>query len=173
MNAAGLIQHARRLIASPTAGPTPTDVDLRRAVSAAYYAVFHTLAGAGAQSVAPGSVHLQNQVARAFSHTAMRKVCDAYARSPARPFPQPGLTNLNPAAPNLRLSGIAEAFAVLQEARHAADYDPGYTTSILDASLLLDLAHAALADFAAIQSDPDTQVFLAALLLSDRWTRRG
>ena len=170
MNAADLVQHARRLIAPPAAAPA--EADLRRAVSAAYYAVFHALTVAGAQSVAGGNVPLQSQVARAFNHTAMRKVCDAYVRSPARPFQQPGLGHLNPAAPDLRLSGVAASFAELQEARHAADYDLTYAVSLSDARLLVDLADAALADLAAVQPFPDTQVFLTALL-ADRWTRRG
>lgn len=175
MNAADLLQHARRLIALPAAesGSAPAEVDLCRAVSASYYALFHTITTAGAQSVVQGNSTLQKQVARAFNHTAMRKVCDAYVRSPARPFQQPGLASLNPAAPNLRLSAVAEAFSVLQEARHAADYDLTYTINISDAVLLIDLADAVLADFTAIQLLPETQVFLAALLLSDKWTRRG
>ena len=142
-------------------------------MSAAYYALFHALTVAGAQSIAQGNSPLQSQVARAFNHTAMRKVCDAYVRSPARPFQQPGLGHLNPAAPDLRLSGIAGAFAELQEARHAADYDLTYIVNLSDARLLVDLADAALTDFAAIQTLPETQVFLTALLLADRWTRRG
>ena len=172
MKADDLLEHARRLIAPPAEVSTD-EADLRRAASAAYYAVFHALTTAGAQSVAAGNIPLQNQVARAFSHTAMRKVCDAYARSPARPFQQPGLAHLNPATPNLHLSGIAEAFAELQEARYAADYDLTYTIGTLDAALLVGLADAALVELAVVQFLPDTQVFLTALLLSDKWTRRG
>ena len=41
------------------------------------------------------------------------------------------------------------------------------------ASDLVRLAETALADFDAVQSFPETTVFLAALLLADRWTRRG
>ena len=171
MTAADLLQHAKRLIAPPVAAPV--DTDLRRAVSAAYYALFHALTTAGAQLVAGGNNALQNQVARAFNHTAMRKVCDAYVRSPDRPFQQPSLASLNPTAPNLRLSSVAAAFAELQEARHAADYDLTYSIGILDAALLVGLANAALLELAAIQSLPETQVFLTALLLSDKWTRRG
>lgn len=171
MNAADLLQHARRLIAPPNAAPT--EADLPCAVSAAYYALFHALTTAGAQSVAPGNRPLQNQVTRAFNHTAMRKVCDAYVQTPARPYQQPALANLNPAAPNLRLSGIAEGFAELQEARHAADYNLMQRVKIFEAALLIGLANAALLDLAAIQFLPETQVFLTALLLADRWTRRG
>ena len=171
MNAADLVQHARRLIAPPAAAPA--EADLRRAVSAAYYALFHALTVAGAQSLAQGNSPLQSQVARAFNHTAMRKVCDAYVRSPTRPFQQPGVAHLNPVAPDLRLSGIAAAFAELQEARHAADYDLTYVIDLSDARLLVDLADAALADLTVIQPLPNTQTFLTALLLADRWTRRG
>ena len=97
---------------------------------------------------------------------------DAYVRSPARPFPAP-LRHLNPAAPDPRLSTVAGAFAQLQEGRNAADYDLSTAIEVRYAAELVRLAETALADFDAIQTLPETTVFLAALLLADRWTRRG
>jgi len=121
---------------------------------------------------ATGGESLRFQAARAFSHTAMRKVCDAYVRSPARPFPS-GLEHLNPSAPDQRLVDIANAFARLQEGRYAADYDLSTEIEIAYAAELVRMAEEALIKFDAIQSQPETTVFLTALLLADRWTRRG
>ena len=173
MDAADLQQHARTLMIQAAGLPAlAADVLLRRALSASYYAVFHALTSAGARIVAPNNDALRNQVARAFNHGAMRKVCDAYVRSPGKPFPAP-LAQLNPVRPDQRLTQVADAFGHLQDARHAADYDLASTVNLADAARLLASTDLALANFQAIQSAPDTEVFLTALLLSEKWTRRG
>ncbi len=169
-----LVRHARGLIDGQHGdeGGTPNDVILRRALSSAYYGLFHRLTTAGSMPFAAGGEPLRSQATRAFGHTAMRKVCDAYVRSPERPFP-PGLAPLNPRDPNPRLIRVASAFALLQEGRYIADYDLSAVIQTAYAARLVGLAETALADFDAIQSFPETTVFLAALLLADRWTRRG
>ena len=173
MDAADLQQHARTLMTQAAGLPVlAADVLLRRALSASYYAVFHALTSAGARMVAPNSDVLRNQVARAFNHGAMRKVCDAYVRSPGKPFTAP-LAQLNPSAPDQRLIQVADAFGHLQDARHAADYDLASAVNLADAARLLAAADLALSNFKGVQSAPDTEVFLTALLLADRWTRRG
>lgn len=48
MNPHDLIETARRLAGANPGQPTPTQADLRRTVSTAYYALFHCLAGAAA-----------------------------------------------------------------------------------------------------------------------------
>lgn len=173
-HASELIRHARELIGGQYGlpGSTSDDVVLRRALSSAYYGLFHRLTTAGAMPFAGGGEPLRFQAARAFSHTAMRKVCDAYIRSPARPFPT-GLEQLSPSPPDQRLVATARAFARLQEGRHLADYDLSAVIEISYVAGLVSMAETALADFDAIQSLPETTVFLAALLLADRWTRRG
>ncbi len=173
-HASELVSHARALIGSqysPTAA-TSGDVVRRRALSAAYYGLFHRLTTAGSMAFAAGGEPLRFQAARAFSHTAMRKVCDAYIRSPARPFP-PGLERLSPSPPDKRLIAVAFAFSRLQEGRYVADYDLSTIVEAAYATELVAMAETALADFDAIQTLPETTVFLTALLLADRWTRRG
>ena len=169
-----LVRHARSLIDrqhGDVAG-IPDDVMLRRALSSAYYGLFHRLTTAGSMPFVAGGEPLRFQAARAFGHTAMRKVCDAYVRSPERPFP-PGLTPLNPSNPDHRLIKVASAFALLQEGRYVADYDLSAVIQTAYTARLVGLAETALADFDAIQFLPETTVLLAALLLADRWTRRG
>lgn len=172
--AAELVRYARELIGVHyvRSSGTTDDVVLRRAVSSAYYGLFHRLTTAGSMPFVAGGEPLRFQAARAFSHSAMRKVCDAYVRSPARPFP-PGLEQLSPSPPDKRLIEIALAFARLQEGRHVADYDLSAVVEAAYAVELVGFAETALADFDVIQSFPETTVFLTALLLADRWTRRG
>lgn len=173
-HAAELVRHARDLIGGQYGPPgsASDEVLLRRALSSAYYGLFHRLTTAGSMPFAVGGEPLRFQAARAFSHVAMRKVCDAYVRSPARPFP-PGLEQLSPSPPDQRLVEIALAFTRLQEGRHLADYDLSAVIKASYVAELVAMAETALADFDAIQALPETIVFLTALLLADRWTRRG
>lgn len=168
------VRHARRLVVEQSSSPggTSGDIELRRAVSSAYYGLFHRLTTAGSMLFAIGGEPLRFQAARAFSHTAMRKICDAYVRNPARPFSS-GLEHLNPSTPDQRLIDVANAFARLQEGRHAADYDLSPVIKTSYAAELVRIAETALADFDAIEAQSETTLFLTALLLADRWTRRG
>jgi len=174
VNASDLQAHAHELIAYPTSNPTPnpSEVRLRRASSASYYALFHTLTASGSRMFSSGGDALKNQVTRAYNHAAMRKVCDAYVRSPNNPFP-PLLAQLNPGAPDTRLINVARTFARLQDARHLADYDLASPISYSEVVALVAATDAALTDFQAIEALPETTIFPTALLLADRWTRRG
>lgn len=174
MDAFDLQAHARGLIAYPTSNPTtnPSEVELRRALSASYYAVFHALIASGSRLFARGGDALRNQVTRAYNHAAMRKVRDAYVRSPNAPFP-PSSAQLNPGAPDIRLTNVARTFAQLQEARHLAVYDLASPITYSTVVVLVAAADAALTDFQAIEAQPETTVSLTALLLADRWTGRG
>lgn len=55
----------------------PRQASLRRAVSAAYYAVFHLLLDAVSREVVSGSDHdlLRQTVSRAVTHAEMKKAC--------------------------------------------------------------------------------------------------
>ncbi len=102
----------------------------------------------------------------------MRKVCDAYARFPLKQFPV-SLQYLNPQSPPPQLIRIARAFEVLQEGRHEADCDPSAIIEFENAAELVRLCRSAFQDFEAVKTLPETTVFLTALLLADRWGRRG
>jgi uncharacterized protein (UPF0332 family) len=92
----------------------PKQVDLRRSVSAAYYALFHLLATEAAENWKHESQ--RNRFARMFDHGRM-KTCSSKVSS--RPLPT------DPAevviATDLKL--VADSFVTLQQARHTADYD--------------------------------------------------
>src|SRR5437667_2139211 len=59
----------------------PRQASLRRAVSTAYYALFHLLISDACRSVVPGpaSVLLRNQIARAFTHREMHIASNRFA----------------------------------------------------------------------------------------------
>ena len=120
MNPRDLIQTACRLTESAPA--QPTQADLRRAVSTAYYALFHCLAAAaadlptGARPVSPE----WHQVYRALEHGKARSACRQQAAM--RTFPK-------------EIRSFAEAFDALQKARQQADYALEHQLSKPDAFL--------------------------------------
>ncbi|MDE2479328.1 MAG: hypothetical protein KGM87_10580 [Betaproteobacteria bacterium] len=60
----------------------PKQANLRRAVSSAYYALFHLLVAEGAAAVgARLNAAGRARVRRAFAHAEMKEVCRAYAKA--------------------------------------------------------------------------------------------
>jgi hypothetical protein len=144
----------------------PRQASLRRAVSAAYYAVFHLLASEGAKLLgSTRPIGLRAQVQRGFAHRDMREVCRQFvAGSPAAP------TRALITIPiESQLRSVCEVFLMLQDARHKADYDVIQAFDRLDALSLIEAAQTAFANWRAIRSTPNASVFLTALLLQRQW----
>ena len=127
-----LIDQARILAGRPAAR-RPRQVDLRRALSAAYYAVFHEIAGIWARQVFTAEqAMLRERAAPMLDHRCLADACRAWQTTPlpvnnARLIP-PGAASL--AAPDLAATQkMAKIVLDLQKQRHLADYDPGFTTS--------------------------------------------
>ena len=106
MNPRDLIETSRRLAQF---GPAqPTQADLRRAVSTAYYALFHCLAATAADLLTgDGRSTEWHQVYRALEHGKAKRACQQQEAMAAFP------TEIH------RFGGT---FADLQGARHEADY---------------------------------------------------
>jgi|ERR1051326_5514089 hypothetical protein len=138
----------------------PLQASLRRAVSAAYYSVFHLLVDAGGRSLTkPGDVKLRHQLQRAHNHGSMKLVCQNLNQlNPLVTFP------LEP-----QLIGIANAFVNLQQARHDADYDYSITFIRTDVLQKIALADTALLNWKAVRNTSNARAFLAALLLQRHW----
>ncbi len=156
MNPSDLLATARELLSPPRGGP-PTEASLRRAISSAYYALFHFLArecadlliGAGGSDRSDAA---WRQVYRALEHGPAKTKCRK--REMMRRFPE-------------GIRSFASVFAELQEKRHAADYDPSAQFTETDTST--DIA--AVADtMAKFISAPvrDRRAFCAYILFKDR-----
>src|SRR5262249_29408591 len=77
LNPDHLFEQADKLIAPPPHGP-PRQVDLRRAISSAYYGVFHAVLAAVANSFIGStkqSTSLYSLVYRSIDHHALRNLC--------------------------------------------------------------------------------------------------
>src|SRR5579864_1275904 len=137
----------------------PRQASLRRAVSAAYYALFHMLAAEGVRRFVPAQpTLLRAQVRRAYAHANMRNVCQRFSRLQPSDTLAPLL--ILPIEPEL--VSVAEAFVALQQARHEADYDFAATFNRIDVLQRVQRARTAVASWHAIRSNPNATVFLAA-----------
>ncbi len=92
----------------------PRQVTINRAVSTAYYAVFHALAGECVARIvgsprSPRYWEIVTPVHRSIDHGAARRVFERLTRDQATSAP---------------VKQIGNTFLELQTARHAADYDP-------------------------------------------------
>lgn len=152
-----------------TLEPTkPKQASLRRAVSTAYYALFHLLTAACIQRFAPTvPVSLGPRIARALSHAEMKDVCVSVSKGNSGPV----LQVLVPASFSVEIRNVAKAFVDLQEARHFADYDLSAFHNRLDSVEFINQAERAFADWNRIRASDEAAVFLSALLFAKRWGR--
>lgn len=158
----------------------PKQASLRRAVSAAYYALFHLLVADGAKRFSPAkpdNLHLLIQ--RAFTHGDMRNVCKdfaeghkAFIKNKQSGQPPPATRRLVTLPLDPELFSVVQAFVELQEARHDADYDLDKQWNRLDVLNRVQTARQAFADWAVIRSTPNATVFVVALLLQRHWGRQ-
>ncbi len=146
----------------------PKQANLRRAVSTAYYALFHLLVTDSVRRISPKTPSsLAPRIERAFTHTEMKQVC----RSITAQNPSEIVRELQPAGFSVGLRLVAQWFVELQEARHRADYDPTATYDRTETLELLRTAGAAFAEWRKIRTNDEANVFLAALLFAGRWTK--
>lgn len=133
----------------------PRQADLKRAVSTAYYALFHTLAkdcadrliGTGVPSRHPA----WRQVYRALDHGPAKKACEQVAKLGFPP----------------EIVHFSDTFKRMQEQRHTADYDPSTNDIRADVQLLITEADVAIRAFKTA-TRRDRTAFAALVLLKNR-----
>jgi hypothetical protein len=166
LNSDHLFEQAERLIAPPPADP-PRQVDVRRAISAAYYGLFHSVLTAAADQIVGVAKRSTNQYAlvyRSIDHGSLRRLCEI---AKAATLPPKYQRNAPATGFGSNISAFAAALLELQEKRHIADYDPSVRVRTLDAKLAVSSARAALARFRDA-SDAEREAFLSLLLFPPR-----
>jgi len=133
----------------------PRQADLRRAISSAYYAVFHALAKECADRLVGTASNRRDaawqQVYRALEH--------GFARHSGESAQKLGF----PSA----IVNFADTFGELQRERHAADYDPSMVCTLADARSAIDRADAAIGDLRGAPR-ADRTAFATLVLLKQR-----
>lgn len=166
LNPDHLFDQAEKLVAPPPAGP-PRQVDLRRAISAAYYAVFHFVLTAAADEfvgVTKKTTRRYTLVYRSIDHRALRDLCSE-AKKPQLTAKYGKYAPSNGFGPNIQ--AFASAVLELQEKRHSADYDPSSRVKTSDVRLAIATARSAIRRFE--RASPGRRgAFLALLLFPPR-----
>ncbi len=149
------------------------EIEVRRAISAAYYGLFHSLAEDGAvQAVSSEHPFLRARVQRAFDHGQMKRVCIA-VRDWKPASSQSAWPSLFDDEPHPHLRFVAASFVELQEARHLADYDCSREIPWTEGARFVGMASTARRQWRELRENRDAAVFMTALLLDTRLNRHG
>lgn len=152
--AKSLIGTAKRL--APTKSNKPTQANLRRCISTCYYSVFHALAKNCADGLVGGTKSRRPnkawvEVYRGLEHGIGKNACTGARKID---FPQ-------------EIKDFAEAFVQLQDARHAADYDPMVRPTKADALFCISLAERSIEAINGVKP-ADKKAFATWVLISSR-----
>jgi uncharacterized protein (UPF0332 family) len=134
-----------------------TQATLRRAVSTAYYALFHLLI-----EEACGNWTRREQrpaLARVFAHGTMAGASDSRIKRHK---------NAAHGSVEFQLHSVASAFYQLQQERHKADYDLSNKLSAADVELAIGLAADAFETWDTIRNEQIAQDYLFSLLFKER-----
>jgi uncharacterized protein (UPF0332 family) len=141
----------------------PRQASLRRAVSTAYYALFHLLISAATLNWK--RVDERALLARFFEHGKMRAAserqrgeCSRFINSARPPAAEAELNCMR------HLHLVAEAFIEAQQQRHAADYDNARQWNRADALSLILQVESAFESWRAIRDEPAAHAYLISLL---------
>jgi uncharacterized protein (UPF0332 family) len=160
-----LLEQADKLIA-PQAG-RPRQADIRRAISSAYYAIFHAIITKAVDQFVGATNRDKSHyglVYRSVSHSRLRDLCNEVQKPtlPNKYRPYVPSTGLGP-----HIVAVAEAFVDLQENRHSADYDVMIRMNRSDAAAAIATARSAIGRFEKA-NQLEQQAFLSLLLFSPR-----
>jgi hypothetical protein len=132
----------------------PKQASLRRAVSTAYYALFHLLIQEASANWSRKD--MRDYLARAFEHGTMRQASE-WAENRAYPLSVP-------AQVVTRLRSVARAFRELQQQRHLADYSNATKWDRIKASAKVNQCRTAFTNWKSIRREHIAQRYLVALL---------
>lgn len=140
--------------------PDYTQADLRRAVSTAYYALFHLLISETSLNWSRDSS--RHAFGRMFDHALMRKASNRLFDSRLSPFDgeDPVLVE------NLKF--VAKVFVEVQDRRHTADYNNGVVWTHVESLEEVARVREAFETWALIRHENIAQEYLVSLLIRPR-----
>lgn len=139
-------------------GVSPTQAALRRAISTAYYAVFHLLIEHAAQHW-QGSPAAFTGLERSFQHGPMKNTSIQFRG--AVWIDWYGDRQVVPSA----LRNAASVFVDLQEKRHTANYDNHKQWTVAEAQDVLKTAQSTFDGWLSVRANPMAGSYLLAMLL--------
>ena len=147
-----LIATSRSLTAPQQPDTQPLEVSLRRAVSTAYYAMFHALARSNAHSLigtlhSPTARHAWTRIYRGLEHRDAKR----HLQQDQQLFSQP-------------VRAFADTFVELHAQRHVADYDPDEPFTRSATQQWIARAEEAINDFIRVPVDERRMVAIQVLI---------
>lgn len=149
----------------------PKQATLRRAVSTAYYSLFHFLIEESTALLfggGQGDVAFRQLAARAFIHGKMKSACTEFVKpnpQHVHPLLQPFWATLG-IANNQHARLVAQTFIDLQDERHSADYDLSVSFSRQDALHAVTRAETAVHAWRQLKAaSPDVCRLFAMVLI--------
>jgi hypothetical protein len=166
LNPDHLLEQADRLIAPPGGG-APRQADLRRAISNAYYGVFHAIVTEAADDFVGKTQRQTPRYAllyRSIDHRSLRTLCEDVVKTtlPAKYSKYQPSGGFGP-----DLLALATAVVDLQEKRHSSDYDPLFRVGMSEALLAVATGRTALTRFRNANRTR-RKAFLSLLVFSPR-----
>ena len=139
----------------------PSQADLRRAVSTAYYFMFHKLLKTATERFIGSRLNsAYEEFYRSFSHQQMKQVCEDITAAQVK---QPLAARLGFNAPTENVQDFGRGFIELQQNRHEADYNPRKLHNFQDSSSLVQLAEDAMAAFFRIPVQEQNAILICML----------
>ena len=138
----------------------PTQADLRRSVSSAYYALFHLL-------IFEACLNWSNDIsrpglARMFDHSVMKRASRKVTDASKMPY-----AGEDPAVVD-KLRSFAGLFVQLQEQRHEADYNIKDAWTLTQSLKEMLAANRAFVTWQEIRTEKISQDYLVSLLIRPR-----
>ncbi len=154
-----LIAQAQDLISAGRG--RPKQVNLRRAVSSAYYALFHEVVDQAVfLLIPPKPIELRQQARRTPTHTGIQKLCEAIGRGQLKLKGKPVGESFSD-----ELTRFARTFVLLQDSRHEADFDLAGTFDRPRTATLVEEVNQALSVLQALPASDGRNAFLSLVLL--------
>ena len=147
-----LIATSRLLTTTPHPNTQPLPDSLRRAVSTAYYAMFHALANSNADCLVGTpydalTEHAWSRIYRGLDHNVAK-------RSMQR----------DQILFSLQIRRFADTFSQLQDARHLADYDRSKSFTVSETLTWIDQAEEAIQNFMQASADERKMAAIQSLI---------
>jgi hypothetical protein len=161
----GLLEQAQHLVKREP--KRPKQASLRRAISTAYYALFHLLISEAVLNWRPAEDRVE--LARMFEHTDMRSICANKRDDLNKEFKKKkaGRPNQEEAVKR-NLHRVVNTFVQMHEQRELADYDYSSNWTRTDVLPKVEGVAAAFKAWKAIRNEDIAQAFLFTLLYKKR-----
>jgi hypothetical protein len=147
-------------------GDYPSEVSIRRSVSASYYALFNKINEEAVNLIAPNvRPEINHRIRRWFDHAEMKKICGRFTK----PMLDQPLKNLIGTVASPDLQEVASSFIQLQDSRHGADYDLSFQLTADEAHDLLVTAALAIDAWERLRGSAEANIFILSLLMWKNW----